>query len=214
MLIFLACSKAKSDAEGVEQKTEEQAEITKDIPLLTNERIDEFVKMYPVVFEKMTARKDALLKYRHDNPVESAEGAKAVEELKAELAALGVDMDQFNFIYQKILYSTYYLNQKQRAEGISTEQIDIKIAELRSKATQPDTDEELKVQLKQAISELEAAKVLKTQLPAGLTEAEVKLVEARFAEIQNVIMKQIDKVRDEDAKTEASTKQQVTTNTK
>jgi len=111
---FMGCAK-KDKADEVDIETPDAAG-DMQIPTLTSELIDDFLKIYPTVFAKMSAKKDELEKYRDENPVVSAQGAKAVEDLKLELASEGIDLGQFNAIYQKILFSTYYLMQNKRAE--------------------------------------------------------------------------------------------------
>ncbi|MCK5832583.1 hypothetical protein KAH81_02835 [bacterium] len=202
ILTILLSGCAKKDEQVINEIETPKEKATIEIPTLTNSEIDTFLKIYPIVFEKMTSKKDALEKYRDDNPVLSAQGAKAVEELESELAAIGIDLNTFNAVYQKVLFSTYYLMQKKRSEGISSEQIDAKIAEIKVRVDDPETPAELKPQLVQAISELEAAKSFNSEIPAGLSEEEIKLVESRFTEIQTIIMQQVERARAQEKKSE------------
>ena len=185
------CSKGEKEKKSVETPAVAEGAI-----ILTNDMIDEFLKVYPTVFSKMAEKKDALEKYRDDNPVVSAQGQKAVEELKMELASEGIDLGRFNAIYQKILLATYYITQKQRAESIPPEARKAKIDELKKRADSPDVSEQDKANILQAVAELEATTSGEVKLPPGLSEGEAKLVEARFDEIRTAIMAQVNKVRD------------------
>ena len=190
--VGVGCSKGKKE----EKAAVEKPAVAEGAIILTNDMIDEFLKVYPTVFSKMAEKKDALEKYRDDNPVVSAQGQKAVEELKMELASEGIDLGRFNAIYQKILLATYYITQKQRAESIPPEARKAKIDELKKRADSPDVSEQDKANILQAVAELEATTSGEVKLPPGLSEGEAKLVEARFDEIRTAIMAQVNKVRD------------------
>jgi len=193
---FIGCAKGDKTEEVVVESPDAAGEM--QIPTLTSELIDDFLKIYPTVFAKMSAKKDELEKYRDENPVVSAQGAKAVEDLKLELASEGIDLGQFNAIYQKILYSTYYLMQNKRAESVSSGSVQAKIEALKLRAESPGVSAEDKAKIMQAVAELETAKDIQPQLPPGLSEAEVALVQTRFEEIRTAIMSQIDKFRTDD----------------
>jgi len=62
----------------------------------------------------------------------------------------------------------------------------------------PGIPDEDKAKLMHAVAELETAKDIEPQLPPGLSEEEVALVQTRFEEIRTAIMSQIDKFRSED----------------
>ncbi|HHS49695.1 MAG TPA: hypothetical protein ENN07_01100 [candidate division Zixibacteria bacterium] len=197
-VLLSACAKDENQ-DATPEETMAMPGTGTQIPTITNTKIDEFIKNYPVVFEKVNARMADLQKMQDENPAISALGTQAMEEVYGELAAIGIDMDEFNMLYQKIMYATSFIAQKARLESISDEEIDERIAQFRMLLNDPDAPQEQKMQIQQAIAELEAAKQQRTSTPSGLTEAEVGVIEARFEEIQTFLMEQVEKARQAEA---------------
>jgi len=181
--LFLLGSCAKEEKEGTqeEQQTEETQEMQQQIPgdvMLTNEVIDKFLKEYPVVHQAFTEKSEALKGMESDDPVVSSKATKAFEELKAELAKDDIDVEGTAAIARKVLIGVMYIQMKQQVDQLD---------QLRAQAANPETPPQTKAQLESAIAQLEEIEKNGMEIPQGVSQAEITIIETRFNDIMKVM---------------------------
>lgn len=173
ILLFVACGK-KQEAEKPETSTE--------LPTLTEEVIDQFIRDYPAFKRLSMEMKQKFGDLSDDSPVTAARSTQAAEELEKRLTELNIDSDRFFGVFQKIIIAAMYINAVEQAKLSDPKEIEARIIQYKNLIENPDLSDEEKAELQTQLDQLENYKAQSEQRRNKIEELKTSLENPELTE--------------------------------
>ncbi len=152
---------------------------------LTPARLDKFFTHYPI-FKALLEKKNE----QAENLSENDNDLMALDlyvKLDKDLRDEGIDNPaEFYLTMAEVTAGFYYVTSKdfmQKAKG----QLSEAVTNLKAQLNSPDMPEEQKAEIREAIAEMESSDDTAIELPSGLTEQELSLIEANLDKIATLL---------------------------
>ncbi len=187
--------KAKDLAKDVESTVDAMARFSEDIEKLKNEdgefvltqaRIDKFIKQYPI-FKEIVEKKGEEVESAKDDYSKGMKSLNELANLDKDLRDAGIDNPAefyltFGEISAGMLYLSFEHYAKATKEGMSDQ-----AAEFKKQLEDPNTPEDQKEMLREAIKAIEEVGQEKPDVPGELNEDEVDLIRKNFDAIAKLL---------------------------
>lgn len=187
--------KAKDLASDVESTVDAMARFSEDIEKLKNEdgefvltqaRIDKFINQYPI-FKEVGEKKSEEVEASKDDYSKGMKSLSELANLDKDLRNAGVDNPAefyltFGEISAGMLYLSFEHYAKATKEGMSDQ-----AAEFKKQLADPNTPEDQKEMLREAIKAIEEVGQEKPDVPSELNEDEVDLLRENFDKIAKLL---------------------------
>lgn len=190
-----AVDKAKEMADEVEETVETATEISKEMEELrgedgefelTQRRLDKFMKEFPI-FKKVMEEKADKVEQSKDDFKKGIKSLSEFSDINKDLKDAGMDNPaEFYLTMTEVSAAMFYLSFESSMKEAEA-QMKKQIEEMKKQLEDPDTPEQQKEVLREAIEGMKESEETEREIPDMLTEDELKLVRNNFDELADVL---------------------------